>query len=87
MLACVYPAENFKSKAVTVKLRHGRSKKKPKLLSVKERPADSKQAESNDTPKPENEVSPFMLRPFCLAPYARHFSRLRADSFQERPET
>ncbi|XP_066603537.1 apoptosis-stimulating of p53 protein 2 isoform X2 [Prorops nasuta] len=37
MLTCVYPAENFKSKAVTVKLRHGKSKRKPKLLSVKEK--------------------------------------------------
>ncbi|XP_015594108.1 probable basic-leucine zipper transcription factor N isoform X2 [Cephus cinctus] len=37
MLACVYPAENFKTKTVTVKLRHGKSRKKPKLLSVKER--------------------------------------------------
>lgn len=58
MLACVYPAENFKSKAVTVKLRHGRSKRKPKLLSVKEKLADGKQPECNDTaPKLENEVS------------------------------
>ncbi|OAD60570.1 hypothetical protein WN48_05087 [Eufriesea mexicana] len=57
MLACVYPAENFKSKAVTVKLRHGRSKRKPKLLSVKEKPADTgKQPECNDTPKLENET-------------------------------
>lgn len=58
MLACVYPAENFKSKAVTVKLRHGRSKRKPKLLSVKEKLADGRQPECNDTaPKLENEVS------------------------------
>lgn len=58
MLACVYPAENFKSKAVTVKLRHGRSKRKPKLLSVKEKLADGKQPECND---PKLEVS-FPLR-------------------------
>lgn len=68
MLACVYPAENFKSKAVTVKLRHGRSKRKPKLLSVKEKPADGgKQPECNDTPKLENEVSsPFVFRFPCF---------------------
>lgn len=78
MLACVYPAENFKSKAVTVKLRHGRSKRKPKLLSVKEKLADGKQPECNDTaPKLENEVSfplfvtcplhLFSLLPFCFS--------------------
>ncbi|XP_026671270.1 probable serine/threonine-protein kinase yakA isoform X2 [Ceratina calcarata] len=56
MLACVYPAENFKSKAVTVKLRHGRSKRKPKLLSVKEKPGDGKHPECNDALKLENEL-------------------------------
>lgn len=69
MLACVYPAESFKSKAVTVKLRHGRSKRKPKLLSVKEKPADGgKQPECDDTPKLENEVSSPFLLPFPCSP-------------------
>lgn len=66
MLACVYPAENFKSKAVTVKLRHGRSKRKPKLLSVKEKPADGKQPECDNTRKLENEVSSrFVFQPLA----------------------
>lgn len=70
MLACVYPAENFKSKAVTVKLRHGRSKRKPKLLSVKEKLADGKQPECNDTaPKLENEVSfPLFVTSLRISP-------------------
>ncbi|XP_053978224.1 alpha-protein kinase 1 isoform X2 [Hylaeus volcanicus] len=58
MLACVYPAESFsKSKTVTVKLRHGRSRRKPKkLLSVKERPVDAKEQECNENAKHENEL-------------------------------
>lgn len=78
MLACVYPAENFKSKAVTVKLRHGRSKRKPKLLSVKEKLADGKQPECNDTaPKLENEVSFPLFVTFLLpSPFVPRVSRL-----------
>lgn len=34
---CMYPAETLKSKAVTVKLRQGKSRRKTKLLSVKEK--------------------------------------------------
>lgn len=77
MLACVYPAENFKSKAVTVKLRHGRSKRKPKLLSVKEKLADGKQPECNDTaPKLENEVSFPLFVTFLLpSPFDPRVSR------------
>lgn len=77
MLACVYPAENFKSKAVTVKLRHGRSKRKPKLLSVKEKLADGKQPECNDTaPKLENEVSFPLFVTFLLPfPFVPRVSR------------
>lgn len=59
MLACVYPAESFnKSKTVTVKLRHGRSRKKPKLLSVKEKQAAAKLPECNEIAKLGNEVRP-----------------------------
>lgn len=72
MLACVIPAnESFKSKTVTVKLRHhgGRSKKRTKLLSVKEKnPSVVQTRNSNDVisatssssssaTSPENEVS------------------------------
>ncbi|XP_031776958.1 apoptosis-stimulating of p53 protein 2 isoform X2 [Nasonia vitripennis] len=50
MLACVYPAESFKSKAVTVKLRQQHtktgSKRRPKLLAVKERSAQNGQTPS-----------------------------------------
>ncbi|KAK0163437.1 hypothetical protein PV327_007118 [Microctonus hyperodae] len=43
MLTCVYPSESFKTKAVTVKLRHGgKSKKKTILLGIKERPGIAK---------------------------------------------
>lgn len=97
MLACVYPAENFKSKAVTVKLRHGRSKRKPKLLSVKEKLADGKQPECNDTaPKLENEVSfplfvtcplhLFSLLPFCFSlPRACRFRLEKSPPYQLIP--
>ncbi|KAI4501055.1 hypothetical protein M0802_003858 [Mischocyttarus mexicanus] len=57
MLACVYPAENFKSsKTVTVKLRHGRSRRKPKLLSVKEKLPDCKEPDANENARFENEL-------------------------------
>lgn len=44
MLTCVYSAESFKTKAVTVKLRQagGKVKKKAKLLAIKERPGVAK---------------------------------------------
>lgn len=44
MLTCVYSAESFKTKAVTVKLRQagGKAKKKAKLLAIKERPGVAK---------------------------------------------
>lgn len=42
MLACVYPPENFEVKTVTVKLHHGKSKRKSKsLLTVKEKLSDA----------------------------------------------
>ncbi|EFN89696.1 hypothetical protein EAI_12239 [Harpegnathos saltator] len=42
MLACVYPAENFEVKTVTVKLHHGKSKRKSKSpLAVKEKLSDA----------------------------------------------
>ena len=58
MLACVYPAENFKSKAVTVKLRHaGKSKKRTKLLSVKEKTPSSTTSSNNNKTLLQNQVS------------------------------
>ncbi|KAK0079094.1 hypothetical protein PV325_001741 [Microctonus aethiopoides] len=56
MLTCVYPSESFKTKAVTVKLRHGgKSKKKTILLGIKERPGIAKPDIS--PPVSRNEVS------------------------------
>lgn len=56
MLACVCPvaAESFQSKAATVKVGHGRSKKKPKLLSAQEK-AEKPSADSIDRKLPECE--------------------------------
>ena len=58
MLTCVLPAENFKSKAVTVKLRSSKSKKRTKLLSVKEKSVESNKKQPLTDPK--NEVSFFL---------------------------
>ncbi|EFN66761.1 Apoptosis-stimulating of p53 protein 1 [Camponotus floridanus] len=39
MLACVYPRENFEVKTVAVKLHHGKSRRKPKSVVVREKVA------------------------------------------------
>lgn len=53
MLTCVYPSENFKTKAAAMK-HGGKSKKKLKLLSMKEHPGFAKT--NIATPLTNNEV-------------------------------
>lgn len=72
MLACVYPPENFEAKTVTVKLHHGKSKRKSKsLLSVKEKLLDSTQTECSNGNRVSNEVrfysTHFAILPFVLS--------------------